>query len=122
MSLPPVINLFSKLDLLDDHWAPKIVARMNTYHFKVVKLQGAFVWHRHAETDETFIVLEGSMRIEFRSGTVELARGEMIVVPQGVEHRPVAEAECSVLLVEPAGTVNTGDAPGGLTAPDGVWI
>jgi len=122
MTPPPVINFASKLALVDDHWAPKIIARMNAYHLKVVKFRGAFVWHRHTDTDETFIILEGSMRIEFRDGTVDLTRGEMIVVPRGTEHRPMADSECSVLLVEPAGTANTGDAGGALTAPDDVWI
>ena len=122
MTPPPVIALSSKVSLLTAPWQPKIIARMNTYDFKVVTVHGTFVWHRHAETDETFIVLEGSMQIEFRDGTAELTTGDMIVVPKGIEHRPRAEHECRVLLIEPAGTVNTGDAGGPLTAPDGEWI
>ena len=95
---------------------------MNDYHFKVVKLQGDFVWHHHAETDEVFIVLDGAMTIEFRDGKVDLHTGEMFVVPQGVEHKPCAAKECAILLVEPTGTINTGDAGGKLTAADDVWI
>lgn len=122
MTLPAVVNLASKLALMDEHWSPRIVARMNSYEFKVVKFKGVFVWHRHPDTDETFLVLDGSMQIEFRNGAVGLGRGEMVVVPKGVEHRTIADSECSVLLIEPAGTVNTGDAGGRLTAPEGVWI
>ena len=116
------INLTEKLAKFDDHWSPKIIAQMNDYHFKLVKLQGAFVWHSHAETDEVFLVLDGEMRIEFRDGRVGLKSGQMFVVPKGVEHKPVAEKECHVMLVEPAGTVNTGDAESDLTAANNVWI
>jgi mannose-6-phosphate isomerase-like protein (cupin superfamily) len=116
------INLHDKLGRFSEHWTPKIVARMNDYHFKLVKLQGEFVWHRHDDTDEVFIVLGGEMGIEFRDGQVTLGPGEMIVVPRGVEHRPFAERECQLMLVEPAGTVNTGDAGGDLTAPADAWI
>ena len=116
------IRLSEKLGLFSEHWTPKIVARMNDYHFKLVKLQGEFVWHRHTDTDEVFIVLGGEMGIEFRDGRVTLRQGEMIVVPRGVEHRPFAERECQLMLVEPAGTVNTGDAGGDLTAPADAWI
>jgi mannose-6-phosphate isomerase-like protein (cupin superfamily) len=116
------INLAQKLTKFSEHWSPKIIAQMNDYHFKLVKLQGEFVWHSHAETDEVFLVLDGDLRIEFRDGQVDLKSGELFVVPKGVEHRPVAAGECQVMLVEPAGTVNTGDAESGLTAEDNVWI
>ena len=116
------INFEDKLAKFSEHWSPKIVAQMNDYHFKLVKLQGDFVWHRHADTDEVFIVLDGDMMIDFRDGRVDLEAGEMFVVPKGVEHRPHAEKECRVLLVEPTGTINTGDAGGALTARDNVWI
>jgi mannose-6-phosphate isomerase-like protein (cupin superfamily) len=116
------INLAEKLTKFSEHWSPKIIAQMNDYHFKLVKLQGEFVWHSHAETDEVFMVLEGELRIEFRDGQVDLKSGELFVVPKGVEHRPVAAGECQVMLVEPAGTVNTGDAESDLTAEDNVWI
>ena len=116
------INLHEKLARFSDHWSPKIIAQMNDYHFKLVKFQGDFVWHSHAETDEVFIVLDGEMGIEFRDGNVHLKAGEMFVVPKGVEHKPFAERECKIMLVEPAGTVNTGDAGGNLTAKDNIWI
>lgn len=116
------INLEDKLKIFSEHWSPKIIAQMNDYHFKLVKFQGDFVWHRHADTDEVFITLDGEMRIEFRDGKVNLKAGEMFVVPRGVEHKPFAEKECKILLIEPAGTINTGDAGGHLTAADDVWI
>jgi mannose-6-phosphate isomerase-like protein (cupin superfamily) len=116
------INFRSKLELFSDHWAPQIIAQMNDSHFKLAKVRGEFVWHQHEDTDEVFIVLAGSLKILFRDGSVDLNSGEMFVVPRGVEHRPVAEEECHLLLVEPAGTINTGDAGGPLTAADGVWI
>jgi mannose-6-phosphate isomerase-like protein (cupin superfamily) len=116
------INFRDKLGRFSDHWAPKVIARMNDYQFKLVKIEGEFVWHRHADTDEVFIVLDGRMRIELRDGAVELGPGEMFVVPRDVEHKPSAASECHVLLVEPGGVVNTGDAGGALTAPNDVWI
>lgn len=116
------INFQQKLALFTDHWSPKIIAQLNDYHFKLVKIEGEFVWHQHAETDEVFIVLAGSMRLCFREGVVDLRAGEMAVVPKGVMHKPEAAGECQVLLVEPAGTVNTGDAGGALTAPNDVWL
>jgi mannose-6-phosphate isomerase-like protein (cupin superfamily) len=116
------INFQDKLSRFTDHWAPKIVAQMNDYQLKLVKIQGEFVWHSHADTDEVFIVLDGQMRIELRDGQVNLGPGEMFVVPKGVEHRPSAPDECRILLVEPCGVVNTGNAGGAMTAPIDVWI
>jgi mannose-6-phosphate isomerase-like protein (cupin superfamily) len=116
------INLSEKFNAFSDHWAPRVIAEMNDYQFKLVKISGEFVWHQHADTDEVFIVIEGAMRIELRDGSVSLRAGEMYVVPRGVEHRPVAETECKVMLVEPRGVVNTGDAGGGYTAQNDVWI
>ena len=116
------INLAEKLSGFSDHWSPKIIAQMNDYHFKLVKFQGEFVWHSHADTDEVFIVIEGEMSIGFRTGKIDLKPGEMFVVPKGAEHKPFAEQECKVMLVEPAGTVNTGDAGGEMTADGDVWI
>jgi len=116
------INLEEKLDKFADHWAPKIIAQMNDYHFKLVKFQGDFVWHSHADTDEVFITLDGEMSIEFRDGKVDLKAGEMFVVPRGVEHKPFAKEECKIMLVEPAGTINTGDAGGELTTEENAWI
>jgi len=116
------LNLEEKFARFSDHWSPKIIAQMNDYHFKLVKLQGDFVWHSHADTDEVFITLDGEMSIEFRDGKVDLQAGEMFVVPRGVEHKPLAEKECKIMLIEPAGTINTGDAGGDFTAEDDVWI
>ncbi|HEX2092277.1 MAG TPA: cupin domain-containing protein [Longimicrobiaceae bacterium] len=103
------INLKEKLDLFADHWSPRIVAELNGQHVKLAKLRGEFVWHDHAGEDELFLVLRGSLRMEFRDRVVEVREGEMLVVPRGVEHRPVAEEEVHVLLFEPVGTRHTGD-------------
>ena len=116
------INLKEKLSLFSEHWSPKVIAEMNDYQFKLVKLQGDFVWHSHADTDEVFIVIEGAMKIELSDGTVELSEGEMFVVHKGVALKPYAEEESKVLLVEPRGVVNTGDSKGKLTASNDVWI
>ncbi len=116
------INLADKFSRFAEHWSPRVVAEMNDYQFKLPKLSGEFVWHRHADTDEVFIVLDGALRIEFRDGHVDLAAGEMFVVPRDTEHRPVAQGECRVMLVEPRGVVNTGEAGGDLTAANDVWI
>ena len=116
------INLQNKFSKFSDLCAPKIVAQMNNCHFKLVKFKGDFVWHQHAETDEVFIVLDGNLRIAFRDGDVDLSTGEMFVVPKGVEHKPFAEDECRIMLVESAGIVNTGDAGGKLTADVDAWI
>ncbi|RPJ85607.1 MAG: cupin domain-containing protein [Acidobacteria bacterium] len=103
------VNLKEKLSLFSEHWSPKIVAELNGQHVKLVKLLGEFVWHSHEREDELFLVLAGRLRLEFRDGEVALEEGEMVVVPAGVEHRPVAEEEVSVLLFEPASTLNTGN-------------
>ncbi len=116
------INLEEKLSKFSDHWSPKIIAQMNDYHFKLVKFQGDFVWHNHEDTDEVFITLDGEMSIEFRDGKVDLKSGELFVVPKGVEHKPFAANECKIMLVEPAGTINTGDVGGDLTVAENVWI
>jgi mannose-6-phosphate isomerase-like protein (cupin superfamily) len=116
------INFQAKLSKFSEQWSPKIIAQMNDYHFKIVKVQGEFVWHDHPETDEVFIVLKGQLEIQFRDGKVILNEGEMFVVPKGIEHKPLAEGECHILLVEPAGTVNTGDIVNERTAANNVWI
>ncbi|MCE7861029.1 MAG: cupin domain-containing protein [Chloroflexi bacterium CFX2] len=117
------INLKGKFSKFTERWSPKIIAQMNDYHFKLAKVQGEFVWHDHPETDEVFIVVEGRLDILFRGGRVSLHEGEMFVVPKGIEHKPAAEQECHILLIEPAGTVNTGDAKDtSLTAPNNIWI
>jgi mannose-6-phosphate isomerase-like protein (cupin superfamily) len=116
------INLAEKLATFEEMWAPKIVAQLNDYHVKLAKFEGEFVWHKHDETDELFLVLAGEMVIRFRDGDVPVGAGELIVVPRGVEHKPAAEGVCYVLLLEPAGTVNTGDRGGERTAPADAWI
>jgi mannose-6-phosphate isomerase-like protein (cupin superfamily) len=116
------INFRQKFGLFDEQWQPKVVAEMNNYQFKVVKLQGDFVWHDHQDTDETFIVIEGVLRIDFRDGAVTVGAGEMFIVPKGVEHKPCAEQEVKLLLIEPSGVLNTGDAGGERTAQNDVWI
>ncbi len=116
------INLQQKLTKFSEHWTPKIIAQMNDYHLKLVKVQGEFVWHSHTETDEVFLILEGELIIEFRDGPVTLKKGELFVVPKGVEHKPIAAAECHLMLIEPVGLVNTGDTGGDLTAPHDIWI
>ena len=116
------INFQDKLAKFSEHWTPKVIAEMNDYQFKLVKIQGEFVWHNHSETDEVFIVIEGSMKIEFDDKTVELNEGEMYVVPKGVQHKPYAEQECKVMLVEPKGVVNTGESDSELIADNDVWI
>ncbi len=116
------INLGQKLRSFDEQWQPKVIAEMNDYQFKVVKLQGDFIWHDHQDTDETFIVIEGDLRIDFRDGAVQIAAGEMFVVPKGVEHKPYAENEVKLLLIEPRGVPNTGQEGGERTAENDVWI
>jgi mannose-6-phosphate isomerase-like protein (cupin superfamily) len=103
------VNLTQELAALNERWTPRAVAALNDYAVKVVKLQGEFVWHSHSETDELFLVLEGRLVIQLRNGDVHLNAGDLFVVPRGIEHRPAAENEAHVLLIEPAGTVNTGD-------------
>ncbi len=116
------ISLSDKFSKFTDHWAPRVIAEVNDHQLKLVKIKGDFVWHDHDDADEVFIVIEGSMSIEFEDGIVELNRGEMCVVPKGVRHRPFAENECQIMLVEPRGVVNTGEAGGDLTAEGDVWI
>lgn len=116
------INLKEKLSLFDERWAPRVIAGMNDYQFKVAKIEGEFVWHKHDETDEAFLCLDGEMEILFRDGSVSLKPGELFVVPRGVEHKPVASSECSILLIEPCGVVNTGDGEATLRAENDVWI
>lgn len=116
------INLLQKLSLVSEQWSPKVVAEMNSYQFKVVRIQGDFIWHSHPETDETFLVLEGTLRIDFRDGSVTLKAGELYVVPKRVEHKPYTKEEVKLLLIEPRGVLNTGQEGGERTAPNDVWI
>jgi mannose-6-phosphate isomerase-like protein (cupin superfamily) len=116
------INFGEKFARLHEQWQPRVIAEMNDVQFKLVRVQGDFVWHDHADSDETFIVVEGELRIDFRDGAVHIGSGEMYVVPKGVEHKPYAEREVKLLLVEPRGVANTGEAGGARTAPNDVWI
>ena len=116
------INFQEKFTKFSEHWTPKVIAEMNDYQFKLAKVKGEFVWHNHSHTDEVFIVIEGILKIEFAEQTIELNAGEMYVVPKGVHHKPYSDEECKILLVEPKGVVNTGQASGDLTAQNDVWI
>ena len=116
------INLEEKFALFNDHWTPKIISELNDYQIKIVKVEGDFVWHDHSETDEFFLVIEGTLFIEFEDETMELNAGELYVVPKGVQHRPYALEECKVMLIEPRGVINTGEAESDLTASNDVWI
>ena len=116
------INLEEKFALFNEHWTPKIISELNDYQIKIVKVEGDFVWHDHSNTDEFFLVIEGTLFIEFEGETMELNAGELYVVPKGVQHRPYALKECKVMLIEPRGVVNTGEAESDLTASNDVWI
>ena len=116
------ISIDEKFKKFSEVFQPKVIAEMNDYQFKLARVKGDFVWHSHAETDETFLVIDGELIIEFRDGSVKLEPGEMFIVPRGVEHKPFAETECKIMLIEPVGTVNTGDAGGNRTAPNDAWI
>lgn len=116
------INFAEKFSLFSEQWAPRVIAEMNDYQFKLVKIEGDFIWHDHVDTDETFIVLDGQLRIDFRDGHVQLGAGEMFVVPKGVEHKPFAAGEVRLLLIEPRGVLNTGDKGGARTAINDVRI
>jgi len=116
------INLAEKLSRFSEHWSPKIIAELNGQHVKLVKFSGEFVWHQHEHEDELFYVVRGAFKMEFRDRFIEIGPGELIVVPRGVEHRPVADQEVCVMLFEPAATVNTGSAGGERTVAKPEWI
>lgn len=122
MPTPLPINLSDKLTLFSDQWQPRVVAELNDYQVKLAKIEGEFVWHKHDDTDELFYIVAGDLVIEFRDRSVALKSGDMIVVPRGVEHRPVARTECHIMLIEPRGVLNTGDAGGERTALNDLWI
>tara|TARA_B100000686_G_scaffold12747_1_gene12286 strand:+ start:76 stop:471 length:396 start_codon:yes stop_codon:yes gene_type:complete len=121
-SMTTKINLKSKFDKFHEQWSPKIIAEMNDYQFKLVKIKNDFIWHQHEDTDEVFIVIEGKIGIEFEHETIEINEGEMIVVPKGKKHRPFAKKEAKIMLVEPKGVVNTGNIESEITAPSDQWI
>ena len=116
------INIKKKFLKFSEHWFPRVIAEMNDYQFKLAKIKGDFIWHDHKDTDEVFIVIEGRMCIEFRNGKVHLKKGDLFVVPKGVEHKPFAENECKIMLVEPRGVINTGDITSELTVDNDVWV
>jgi mannose-6-phosphate isomerase-like protein (cupin superfamily) len=120
MNIP--ININSKFNLFSDYWSPKVIAEMNNYQFKVVKIKGDFVWHDHKNTDETFIVIEGSMKIKLKNQTISLKAGEMIVIKKGEKHMPFSNKECKVLIIEPKGVANTGEEGGKFLAKNNMWI
>ena len=109
------VNITHKLNSFSEHWSPKIVGELNGQHVKLAKLKGEFVWHKHDNEDELFYVIKGTLKIEFRDKTEIINEGEFIIVPKGVEHKPVADNEVSIMLFEPASTINTGDNPGEFT-------
>ena len=111
------VNLSEKLSLITDYWSPKAVGAVNDFHVKLVKVKGEFVWHAHAVEDELFLVLEGTLRMQFRDREVAVGKGEFLIVPHGIDHRPVADDEAHVLLLESASTVNTGMTGGDRTRP-----
>ena len=117
-----VVNLDQKFSNIHELHAYKIIAQMNDYHFKLVRMKREFIWHKHPETDEVFMVFDGTLQIDLRDRTLHIHEGEMVVIPRGVEHKPSSKEECKILLIEPADTVNTGDAGGELTDTKPEWI
>ena len=116
-----VLNLNKKFSKISDLWSPKVIAEMNDYQFKLVKIKGDFIWHNHDKTDEAFIVLDGKIFIEFEEKIEEINQGEMIIVPKGIKHRPYAKTEAKIMIIEPKGVVNTGEILDKLTAPSDDW-
>ena len=116
------INIKQKFSKFSQYWSPKVLAEMNDYQFKIARIKGEFIWHNHNETDEVFIVIEGTMKILLKGETIQLSKGDLYVVPKGIDHKPVAEKECKVMLVELKGTKNTGSEIHKLTAEDNQWI
>lgn len=119
--MPDVISLREKLSSIKEQWSSKVVAQLNDYHIKIARIEGEFVWHSHPETDELFFVVEGVMTIHLREGELSLQAGELCVIPRGMEHKPEADKECCIVMVEPAGTVNTGDTGGERTVDEVEW-
>lgn len=117
-----VVNFGEKFRKIKEQHSYKIIAQMNNYHFKLVRMQREFIWHKHPETDEVFVLIDGNLQIDLRGETLILKKGEMVVIPKGVEHKPSCKEECKILLIEPAGTPNTGDAGGNLTHIHLEWI
>lgn len=117
-----VVNIEDKFGRIKEQHKYKRIARMNDYDFKLVRMQREFVWHKHPETDEVFMVIDGSLEVHLRDQTLQLEKGELVVIPKGVEHKPACRDECKIMLIEPAATVNTGDAGGALRDDEVEWI
>ena len=117
-----VVNIDEKFSKIDELHSYKIIARMNNYYFKLVRMKREFIWHKHSETDEVFMVIDGNLQIDLRDERLTIKKGEMVVIPKGVEHKPSSTQECRILLIEPADTVNTGGAGGELTDTHSDWI
>ena len=116
------ININQKLKKIKEHWSPRVFAEMNDYQFKLAKVKDEFIWHKHEETDEAFFVINGRLTIELKEEKVFLEKGEMVVIPCGVEHRPFAEEECEIMLIEPKETVNTGNIISEMTVKNDQWV
>ena len=116
------VNIKKKFSKFSEYWSPRVLAEMNDYQFKIAKIKGDFIWHNHEHTDEVFIVIEGSMKIYLRDNTIHLSEGDLYVVPKGIDHKPFAERECKIMLVELRGTKNTGNQTNKLTFKDNQWI
>ena len=117
-----IVNFSEKFSKIHELHSYKIIAQMNDYHFKLVKMKREFIWHKHPDTDEVFMIIEGSLKIELKDKTLILNKGEMVVIPKGIDHKPSSKEECKILLIEPASTINTGDAGGDLTDTELEWI
>lgn len=117
-----IVNFEDKFAKIKELHSYKVVAQMNDYYFKLVKMKREFIWHSHPETDEVFMIIDGSMKIDLREDTLYLKKGDMVVIPKGIEHKPSSEEECHILLIEPMGTLNTGNAGGNLTDTELEWL
>ena len=116
------VNIEKKFLKFSEFWSPRVIAEMNDYQFKIAKIKGEFIWHKHDDTDEAFIVIEGIMKIQFKEKEITLNQGELYVVPKGIEHKPIAIGTCKIMLIEPKGVKNTGDLTHELSAENDIWV
>ena len=117
------INITQKLKKINEYWSPKVIAEMNDYQFKLAKVKNEFVWHKHEDTDETFFIVNGQLTIELKKmEKIILNKGDMVVIPKGVEHKPIATEECEIMLIEPNKTINTGNVKNEMTTKNDQWI
>lgn len=117
------ISITQKLKKINEYWSPKVIAEMNDYHFKLAKVKNEFVWHKHEDTDETFFIVNGQLTIELKKmEKIILNKGDMVVIPKGVEHKPIAAEECEIMLIEPNKTINTGNVKNEMTTKNDQWI